>query len=288
MRVLERECMAQRQQGKKSSSSAGRANSGSGKRSAATRTAAKPKGSTRRRSQGSRSRSQTSASTKPRQQPTYRLRSGTAAASAWTPPKALRVVIVVVVVVALVVGIAISTLSSAARQSQWEHDHLWQPTVEAAESYFGVDKRYTAAILTMIQVESDGNVDVDKYHDILQTFEGDGKKYLLKGVKSEGVKGKTPEASIYAGTYELSLCISDFEEYLGREPDPADPNDLALLAQGYNYGHLGWFSWLASEGIDTWTLEASETYQKRIDGLGTAIHGQKIMDTYQRIIGEDQ
>lgn len=221
-----------------------------------------------------------------RSQPKYRERGGVVAAAAWRPPTKLRIAFVAVIVIALVAGIAASYMSSAARQSQWEHDHYWQSTVEAAEDYFGVSKKYTAAILTMIQVESDGNVDVDKRHDILQTYEGDGKKYLLKGVKKEGVKGKTPEASIYAGTYEFSLCIKDFKEYLGREPVSSDPNDIALLAQGYNYGHLGWFTWLADQGIDTWTLETSKEYQKRIDGLGTANHGQKIMDTYQRIIGE--
>lgn len=274
--------MAQRQQRKASAESAGKTRSGS----SARRTTSKAKARSRSRAQAVRSKSRKTASAKG--QPTYRQRSGVAAASVWTPPKALRVGIILAVIIALVAGIAISTLSSAARQSQWEHDHLWQTTVEAAEDYFDVDKRYTAAILTMIQVESDGNVDVDKRHDILQTYEGDGKKYLLKGVKSEGVKGKTPEASVYAGTYEFSLCVKDFKDYLGREPDPADPNDLALLAQGYNYGHLGWFSWLASEGIDTWTLEVSQAYQKRIDGLGTAIHGQKIMDTYQRVIGDQK
>lgn len=274
--------MVQRQQRKASAGSAGGTRSNSGTR----RSTSKSKASSRARGQAARPKSRKTASAK--SQPIYRQRSGVAAASAWTPPKALRMGIILAVIVVLIAGIAISTLSSAARQSQWEHDHLWQPTVEAAEDYFDVDKRYTAAILTMIQVESDGNVDVDKYHDILQTYEGDGKKYLLKGVRSEGVKDKTPEASVYAGTYEFSLCIRDFKDYLCREPDPADPNDLALLAQGYNYGHLGWFSWLASEGIDTWTLEVSQVYQKRIDGLGTAIHGQKIMDTYQRIIGDQK
>lgn len=221
-----------------------------------------------------------------RSQPKYRERTGAAAAAAWTPPAKLRIAIVAVVLIALIAGIAASCASSAARQSQWEHDHYWQSTVEAAEDYFGVSKKYTAAILTMIQVESDGNVDVDKRHDILQTYEGDGKKYLMKGVKEEGVAGKTPEASIYAGTYEFSLCIKDFKKYLGRKPAPDDLNDIALLAQGYNYGHLGWFSWLADQGIDTWTLEVSKAYQERIDGLGTANHGQKIMDTYKRIVGE--
>ena len=218
--------------------------------------------------------------------PAHARRFGSVAASpAWVLPKGLRAIVVVLVLAALVGGVASALLSSSARQSEWEHDHQWQQTVEAAERYFGVDARYTAAILTMIQVESDGDIDVDKYHDILQTYEGDGRKYLLKGVKGEGVKGKTPEASVYAGTYEFSLCIRDFKDYLGRDPVPDDVNDIALLAQGYNYGHLGWFSWLASEEIDTWSLEVSEAYQKRINGLGTAIHGQKIMDTYQRVVG---
>ena len=217
----------------------------------------------------------------------YRQRSGAAAASAWTPPRALIIGIAIAVLVALVAGVAVSCSSSKAHEKQWQHDHYWQTTVEAAEDYYGVDRAYTALILTMIQVESDGNVDVDKRHDILQTYEGDGKKILLKGVKKQGVTGKTPQASVYAGTYELSLCIDDFKSYLGRDPQPGDLNDMALLAQGYNYGHLGWFKWLKKRGIDTWTLEVSERYQKRIDGLGTANHGQKIMDTYPRITGED-
>ena len=104
--------------------------------------------------------------------------------------------------------------------------------------------------------------------------------------KVHAVVGGDRKGNIYAGTYEFSLCINDFKKYLGRKPVPDDLNDIALLAQGYNYGHLGWFNWLADQGVDTWTLEASKAYQERIDGLGTANHGQKIMDTYKRIVGE--
>lgn len=201
-------------------------------------------------------------------------------------PTPLIAIVAIIVTVILFVWGATSCTATKTHKKQWEHDHYWQATVEAAEDYYGVDRSLTTAILTMIQVESDGNVNVDEHHDILQALEGDGRKILLKGIKKLGIKKNTPEASIYAGTYEFSLCIADFKTYMGRDPVPDDLNDVALLAQGYNYGHLGWFKWLKRNGIETWTLEASERYQAKIDGLGTATHGQKIMNTFPRIAEE--
>lgn len=207
--------------------------------------------------------------------------------SSATPlPAPLVAIVAIVVAVILIVWGVTSCTATKTHKKQWEHDHYWQATVEAAEDYYGVDRSFTTAILTMIQVESDGNVNVDKHHDILQALEGDGKKILLKGVKKQGIKKNTPEASIYAGTYEFSLCIADFKKYMGRDPVPDDLNDVALLAQGYNYGHLGWFKWLKHNGIETWTPEVSKQYQAKINGLGTATHGQKIMDTFPRIAEE--
>lgn len=275
-------------QDKKQSQSKSRASAQRGTRGAQSSSRSKRQGAPQSaRARRSQSAGRSAGAGRADSQPVYRQRNGAAAASAWVPPRALVIGIAIAVLVALVAGVTVSCSSSRAHEKQWQHDHCWQQTVEAAEGYYGVDSRFTAAILTMIQVESDGNVDIDKRHDILQAYEGDGKKILLKGIKKQGVKGKTPEASIYAGTYEFSLCIEDFKAYLGRDPQPDDLNDVALLAQGYNYGHLGWFKWLKKRGIDTWTLEASEKYQRRINGLGTAIHGQKIMDTYPRITGQD-
>ncbi len=217
----------------------------------------------------------------------YRKRKGAAAASnAITPRRLLIAGTLLIVLIALITWGVSSCVTTKQHKKQWRHDHYWQSTVEAAEDFYGVDRAYTTAILTMIQVESDGNVDIDKHHDILQALEGDGKKILLKGVKKQGIKGNTPEASIYAGTYEFSLCIADFKKYLGRDPVPDDLSDVALLAQGYNYGHIGWFKYLKRNGIELWTLETSEAYQQKINGLGTATHGQKIMNTYPRIAEE--
>lgn len=168
-------------------------------------------------------------------------------------------------------------------ETKWDH---YRHVAKNALDYYNLDKAWTNVILAMIRVESNGNENIDNQSDIMQTAEGDGKGVLYNGVPGKGVRAGTPEASIYAGVLEFSHCIGDFEKYLGRTPSPTDENDIALLTQGYNYGHQGWFSWLKNNGITTWDLDNSQMYQNRIDGLGTANHGKKCKAAYEDFVEE--
>ncbi len=156
----------------------------------------------------------------------------------------------------------------------------WTHIAKEALSYYDLDSDWYVLILAMIKVESGGDVAIDVREDIMQAWEGDGRKIIAQGVANKGIRGGTPEASIYAGCYELSLCIADYKKYFGRDPRPGDIDDIGLLAQGYNYGHQGWFKWCARNGITSWNLGDSQAYQNRIGGIGTASHGGKVQKAY--------
>ena len=190
---------------------------------------------------------------------------------------------IVVVVLIVLVACGVSCHKKHKTDAQYAQDHVWEQTVKDAENYHGVDSKYTDLALAMIQVESSGDVNVDDYHDVMQAREGDGGSLLIDGLPDIGISACTPEASIYGGVLEMRNCLADFEQYMGRSADPASSNDMALVAQGYNYGHLGWFMWLSANGITEWSLEASEQYQQTIGGIGTANHGGKIIEAYERI-----
>lgn len=156
----------------------------------------------------------------------------------------------------------------------------WTHVAKEALAYYDLDQDWYSLILAMIKVESGGDVAIDVREDIMQAWEGDGKKIISQGVAQKGIRGGTPEASIYAGCYELSLCIADYKKYLGREPRVGDLDDVGLLAQGYNYGHRGWFKWCGKNGITSWSLGDSQAYQNSIGGIGTASHGGKVQKAY--------
>lgn len=158
----------------------------------------------------------------------------------------------------------------------------WTHIAKEALSYYGVSQDWYTTILAMIEVESNGNVAIDVREDIMQAWEGDGKKIIAQGVSSQGIRGYSPEASIYAGCYELSLCIKDYKDAFGRDPRPTDTDDIGLLAQGYNYGHKGWFNWCKRNGVTSWSLSASKSYQSTIGGIGTANHGGKVQKAYAK------
>ncbi|MDO4501671.1 MAG: lysozyme family protein [Coriobacteriia bacterium] len=162
-------------------------------------------------------------------------------------------------------------------------DNTWRTVAMNAEYYFDVDAGWTDTVLAMIKVESDGDIYIDDQGDIMQTAEGDGSKYLYNGVPEKGVEAGTPEASIYAGVFELRECIRDFRKYMGRDPNPKDEDDVGLIAQGYNYGHAGWFRYCRNNGVDAWSLDASQDYQNQIGGVGTANHGGKVQQAWNQI-----
>lgn len=158
----------------------------------------------------------------------------------------------------------------------------WSHIAREALNYYQLDESWYYLILAMIKVESNGNVGIDIREDIMQAWEGDGKSIVVGGVPQKGIEGGTPESSIYAGAFELSECAKDFTEAFGRPPRPDDRDDVGLLAQGYNYGHRGWFKYCAKRGIDTWSLDASSSYQSSIGGVGTAGHGGKVQAAWDQ------
>lgn len=162
-------------------------------------------------------------------------------------------------------------------ETKWEH---YAHVAQSALKSNGLDKAWTNTVLAMIRVESDGDTSVDDEQDIMQAKEGEGGDIVRDGLPGK-CRGCTPESSIYGGVSVLSGCIDDFKECLGRNPDPTNLSDIALLAQGYNYGHRGWFMYLRDNGISEWSLDASEGYQSSIGGLGTADHGYKCQQAYQ-------
>ena len=170
-----------------------------------------------------------------------------------------------------------SLRESLTGRSKWAND------VIDAEQYYGVDVSFSKLILAMIQVESGGDENVDAYGNIMEIDPGAGQPYsiLINGVPDAEIAGCTPQASIFAGISIVAECIPAFADTLGWEPDATNLNDCALLAQGYNYGYEGWFAYCANNGITQWSLEASSAYQAMMGGIGTANHGQKIMDAMQ-------
>lgn len=167
-------------------------------------------------------------------------------------------------------------------ETKWEH---YRHVAEDALKSNGLDKKWANTILAMIRVESDGDIYVDDEQDIMQAKEGEAGDIVRDGLPGK-CRGCTPESSIYAGVSEFSSCISDFREYLGHDPSPDNESDIALLTQGYNYGHRGWFMYLGDNGISEWSLEASENYQSSIGGLGTANHGYKCQQAYKDFAGK--
>lgn len=166
-------------------------------------------------------------------------------------------------------------------ETKWDH---FRHVAQDALKHFGLDTAWSNTVLAMIRIESDGDIYVDDLQDIMQAKEGE------TDIVTDGIPGKcrggTPESSIYAGVCELSHCISDFKEFLGRDPSPTNESDIALLTQGYNYGHRGWFTYLGNNGITEWSLEASEAYQSSVGGIGTANHGYKCQQAYKDFAGK--
>lgn len=161
----------------------------------------------------------------------------------------------------------------------------WRGDVIQAETNLGLDTGWTNHILALMQVESGGNTDVHSVrgvaNDIMQAAEGQGGHWIYEGSTEFGFEPQTPQASIHAGVEEFMACIASYEKYLGRSPSITSSNDLGLLTQGYNYGHVGWFSWLAKNGYNEYSVEISRKYQSEVmGGAGTANHGQKCMDAY--------
>ncbi|MDO4182982.1 MAG: hypothetical protein Q4E12_05190 [Coriobacteriia bacterium] len=165
-------------------------------------------------------------------------------------------------------------------RTKWANDAI------RAEQYWDLNTDYTRLVEAMIQVESGGDEDVDAYGNIMEIDPGSGDPYnmLLNGVPDAGVAGCTPQASIYAGVGILKSTVESYANHMGREADPNSVPDGGMLSQGYNYGYDGWFTYCAANGITEWSLDASLNYQATIGGVGTANHGQKVMDAEQALM----
>lgn len=206
------------------------------------------------------------------------------------------VIVVVVIVTNIVSCVAGKTATNTGFPSAVEQ---WRPTVETACADCSLDTKWVDTILAMIEAESSGNEDVSSVvgcvHDIMQAGEGcagvtAGEKNVVQlgsqaleawGVTpSQGFDGDTATSSIYAGVLETKQNVELFEGWLG-EIDVNKPRKVALIAQGYNYGADGWFSYCKKNKIKKWTLKASSRYQK-VQAGGTVNHGQKVMDFYAK------
>lgn len=167
-------------------------------------------------------------------------------------------------------------------ETKWDHyRHISEEALKANV----LNKAWANTILAMIRVESDGDIHIDDEQDIMQAKEGEGGDIVRGGILGK-CRGCTPESSIYAGVNVFSNCVADFKECLGRDPDPTNESDIALLTQGYNYGHRGWFAYLKDNGITEWSQEVSEAYQGSIGGLGTSDHGSKCQQAYREFAGK--
>lgn len=180
-----------------------------------------------------------------------------------------------------------------------EQVEQWRGAVEIACKDCDLDTKWVDSILAMMQVESGGDINVDSVvgceADIMQAGEGcagvdKAEKNVVQlgaaalaewGITpSQEVDGGTGVSSIYAGVLETKFTVAMFEEWLGGI-DVNDVGKIGLIAQGYNYGSDGWYAFCKNNDVEAWSLYSSLAYQSTIGGVGTANHGQKVMDAYE-------
>lgn len=155
----------------------------------------------------------------------------------------------------------------------------WRPMVQKYCDQYKIGE-YTDLALALMMQESGG-----AEPDPMQAAEGSYGLYCIQTKNNNGGHSHSPggipkghgECSINAGVQELRDALK-----AAKVENPYDIGRIMVALQGYNYGMLGWITWINQHG-GVYTLALSQEYSRTRmpeGAKGTPEHAQLVMRYY--------